>query len=315
VAAAASVFGPGLAGAQTSYPNQSIRFIVPYAPGGVPDVIARVVGQHIQEKWGQPVVIENRPGGNGSLAAAALAAAPADGYTFMVTDGSVLSINRFFFKRLTYNPDTDFEPVALLARAAIFLAAHPKVPVSTFKEFVDYVRTHPRQVAYGSAGVGSTHHLTMEALKVALGLEITHVPYKGSGQSVPALLGGHVGVLWSAYPSLSGAVEGKRVKLLATNALERSPFAPDVPPVADFIPGFDFASLGGILARKGTPQAIIDKVAVEAAAAVKMPSVLKQLAVAGVEPLGLGPKDYALAIKSENDRVANATHAAGIVAE
>jgi tripartite-type tricarboxylate transporter receptor subunit TctC len=296
----------------SDYPNRTIRFIVPYSPGGFPDTVARIAGLWLQEKWKQSVVIENRPGGNGSVAAAALAAAPADGYTFMVSDGSILSVNRMFFRNLSYNPDTDFVPVALLARAAIFLASHPKVPVSTFHEFVDYVRAHPGKINYGSAGVGSTHHLTMEALKAELKLQMNHIPFKGSGQSVPALLGGHVDVLFAAYPALSGALEGKQVKVLATNAPVRSAFAPEIPPIADTIPGFDFSSLAGILAKTGTPRSIIDKVAAEASEAMRLVESQKQLAAAGVEPIGEGADSYARAIKAENDRVAQAALRAGI---
>lgn len=184
--------------AQSNYPNQPIRFIVPYAPGGLPDTVARIVAQRLTERLGHAVVIENRPGGNGSIAATALASSPADGYTFMVTDGSMLSVNPLLFKSLNYDAKKDFEPVALLARAPLFLAAHPSLPVGSLKEFVAYVKSRPGQINYGSSGLGSTHHLSMEAMLSALKLEMLHVPYRGTGQSVPALLGGHVQVLFSA---------------------------------------------------------------------------------------------------------------------
>jgi tripartite-type tricarboxylate transporter receptor subunit TctC len=204
---------------QAPYPSQGIRLIVPYAAGGVPDTVARFVGQRLQERIGQSIVVENRPGGNGSVAAATLAAAPADGYTLLVTDSAMLSVNPLFFKQLGYSPHNDFVPVALLARAPLFLAVNSDVPVATLREFIEYVEARPGEINYGSSGVGSTHHLTMEAMKAALHLNMTHIPYRGTGQSVPALLGGHVQVLFSAYPSLKGAVESGRVRLLATNEL------------------------------------------------------------------------------------------------
>jgi tripartite-type tricarboxylate transporter receptor subunit TctC len=204
------------ANAQAPYPNQGIRFIVPYAPGGLPDTVARIVGQHLQERIGQSVVIENRAGGGSVLAVNALMGAPADGYTFLVTDGGILSTNPALFKQLSYDPK-DIVPLALLGRAPMFLATHPDLPVSNLREFIDYVKARPGEINYGSSGVGSIHHLSMEALKAALQLNMTHIPYRGTGQSVPALLGGHVQVLFAAYPSLAGAAESKKVKLLAQN--------------------------------------------------------------------------------------------------
>jgi len=297
--------------AQAPYPNQSIKFLVQAAAGGLPDTVARIVARRLQEQLGQSVVVENRPGANGGVAAATLTTAPADGYTFMVTDGSVISINPVLYNRLPYNPE-DLMPVALLARAPLFLAAHPKVPVRTMAEFIVYAKANPGKLNYGSSGVGSTHHLTMEAVKAALKLQMTHVPFKGTGESVPALLGGHVDVAFSAYPSLSGAIETKRVTLLANNAAQRSAQAPDIPPVADYVPGFDFAPIIGLLARSGTPEAIIRQVAAEAVALVKEPDIIRQFAVAGIEPVGAGPEDYGRALKDEVARVADVVKVAGI---
>jgi tripartite-type tricarboxylate transporter receptor subunit TctC len=297
--------------AQAPYPNQSIKFLVQAAAGGLPDTVARIVARRLQEQLGQSVVVENRPGANGGVAAATLTTAPADGYTFMVTDGSVISINPVLYNRLPYNPE-DLVPVALLARAPLFLAAHPKVPVRTMAEFIAYAKANPGKLNYGSSGVGSTHHLTMEALKAALKLQMTHVPFKGTGESVPALLGGHVDVAFSAYPSLSGAIETKRVTLLANNAAQRSAQAPDIPPVADYVPGFDFAPIIGLLARSGTPQAIIRQIAAEAVTLVKEPDMIRQFAVAGIEPVGAGPEDYGRALKDEVARVADVVKVAGI---
>lgn len=298
--------------AQAPYPSQPIKFIVPYAAGGVPDTVARFTAQRLSDRIGHSVVVENRPGGNGSVAAAAMAAAPADGYTLMVTDSAMLSVNPLFFSQLAYSPQKDFMPVAVLARAPLFLAVHESVPVRTLREFIDYVKEHPGKINYGSAGVGSTHHLTMEAMKSALHLNITHVPYRGSGQSVPALLGGHVQALFSAYPALRGAIETNRVRLVATNAAQRSPLAPDVPPLADVIPGFDLITLIGMYARTGTPPAIIQKIAAEAIDVVKQADVVPQFAALGMEPAGEGPEAFGKAIASEIERVTEVVRKAGI---
>ena len=301
--------------APAGYPNKTIRFVVPYAPGGLPDTVARIVAQRLQEKVGQSVVVENRPGANGAVAAAVLSNAAADGYTFLVTDGSMFSINPKIYAKLGYDPAKDFVPVALIARAPLFLAAVPGVPANNFKDFVAYVKANPGKVNYGSSGIGSTHHLTMEAIKAEYKLDMTHVPYKGTGQSVPALVGGQVPVLWSAYPSLAGFVKDNKVKLLATNGAKRWPEAPDVPAVAEQIAGFDFAPIIGILAPAGTPKGIIDKIASEVVAVTKMPDAQKQLMTAGIEPVGGGSDDYAKAIANENAHMAKAIQAAGIKPE
>jgi tripartite-type tricarboxylate transporter receptor subunit TctC len=305
----------GVASAQAPFPSQPIRLVVPYAAGGVPDTVARFVSQGLQERLGQSVVVENRPGGNGSVAAATLAGAPADGYTLLVTDSAMLSVNPLFFKQLAFNAQKDFMPVALLARAPLFLAVHPDVPVTTLREFLDYVKARPGQVNYGSSGIGSTHHLTMEAVKAALNLNMTHIPYRGTGQSVPALLGGHVQALFSAYPSLKGAVETNRVRLLATNGAQRSPLAPDVPSLAEVIPGFDLITLIGVYARTGTPAAVVNRIAREAVAVVGEPAVVPQFAALGMEPAGEGPDDFGRSVAVEIKRVTKVVESAGIKPE
>jgi tripartite-type tricarboxylate transporter receptor subunit TctC len=302
---------PFAAHAQAPYPNQSVRIIVPYAPGGLPDTVARITGQHLQERIGQSVVVENRAGGGAAAAVSALMGAPADGYTFIVTDGSIVSTNPVIFKQLTYNPK-DIAPVAMLGSTPLFLAAHPRLPVSTFREFIDYVKAHPGQVNYGSSGVGSAHHLSMEAVKAALHLQMTHIPYRGTGQSVPALLGGHVQVLFSAYPSLVGAVQNKQVNLLAHNGSGRSFQAPDVPPIADVIPGFDLTNIVGLFGKPGIPQAVLDKIAAEAVAAVNSPEAKRQFAAAGVETTGGNSAVFGKALQREIDNVAAIAKSAGI---
>jgi len=297
-----------------TYPNQAIKFVIPAPAGGLPDTVARIVGRRLQERIGQPVVVENRPGGNASVAAVVLEKAPADGYTFMVQDGSVVSVNPLIYGKLAYMPQ-DLQPVSLLVRAPLFLAVSSKVPVESMKEFVAYVKARPDQLDYGSSGVGSTHHLTMEAIKAALNLRMTHVPYKGTGESVPALLGGQVHAVFAAYPTLGHAVDEKRIRLLATNGAAPSPQAPDVPPLANFIPGFDFAPVIGIYARSGTPSAIVQRLASEAGASVLDHDVIGQLKAVGLEPVGGGPEEFDRALKSEIERVAAVVRAAGIRAE
>jgi tripartite-type tricarboxylate transporter receptor subunit TctC len=301
---------PWPARSQAPYPSQTIKLIVPNAAGGLPDTVARIVGRRLQERLAQSVVIENRPGANGRVAVAALLSSPADGYTLVVTDGAILSINPLLHASLSYSPG-DILPIAMLARAPLFLAVHPKVPTATMTEFIAYAKARPGQINYGSSGVGSTHHLSMEAMNASLGLAMVHVPFKGTGESVPALLGGHIDVLFSAYPSLGGA-EGNQVRLLASNGAQRSAQAPNVPSLAEFIPGFDFAPVIGIFGRSGTPPPVVEKIAAEALAVVSEPEIVRQLAVVGVEPAGAGPQEFASALWAETQRTTEAVRAAGI---
>jgi tripartite-type tricarboxylate transporter receptor subunit TctC len=297
--------------AQTQAPRQPIKFIVPYPAGGLPDTIARVVGRRLQERLGSPVVIENRAGANGGIAVTALINSPADGQTFLVSDGAILSTNPQVYRKLSYDTKK-LAPVAFLAQAPLFLGIHQKVPVSTIKEFIQYVKARPGQLNYGSSGVGSIHHISMEGFKSALQLKISHVPFKGTGESVPALLGGQVDTLFSAYPSLSGAAGTNLVKLLASNGADRSSLVSDLPAISELVPGFDFAPIVGIYARMGTSAAVIQKIGVETTVIVQEADVIKQLAIVGVEPRGGGPEEFDRALKGQTERIAEVVKSAEI---
>ncbi len=294
---------PLFAQAQAAYPNRSIKFIVPYSAGGLPDTVARIYAQRLGAALGQGVVVDNKPGANGVVAAQALASAPPDGYTFLVTDGSMFSINPAIYKSLSYDFKRDFIPVSLAARAPLYLAVHPKTGVNTLQEFVAMARAKPGALNYGSSGIGSSHHLTMEAMKSALGIDVVHVPFKGTGQSVPALIGGQVDVAFSALPSVSGFVKANQIKLLATNAGKRSPQEPGVPAIAEIVPGFDFAVIVGVLAATGTPLTVVERISAEMDKVAKASETIQILANAGIEAVGGKPGDYAKAITDENERL------------
>ncbi len=312
---AAALSLPAITFAQAGYPSKPIKFIVPYAAGGLPDTVARIFAQRLTERLGQSVVIDNKPGANGVVAAQALATSPADGYTFLVTDGSMFSINPAIYKNLSYEYKRDFLPVSLAARAPLYLAVHPKTGVNTLQEFVALAKSKPGTLNYGSSGIGSSHHLTMEAMKAALGLDIQHVPFKGSALSVPALIGGQVDVAFSALPSLAGFVKDNRVKLLGTNAAQRSAVAPNVPAIAEIVPGFDFAVIVGVLAATGTPAAAIERISAEIEKIAKTPETIQVLANAGIDAVGSGPAEYGRAVLAANERLAAAIKTAGIKGE
>jgi tripartite-type tricarboxylate transporter receptor subunit TctC len=297
-----------------AYPSQTVKMMIPNPAGGLPDTVARIVGRRLQERLGQSVVIENRPGANGRVAVAALLAAPADGYTLLVTDGSILTINPLLYANLAYDPK-DILPIAMLARAPMFLAANPKVPAASLADFIAFAKANPGKINYGSGGIASTHHLSMEAFAAGLKLDMKHVPFKGTGEAVPALLGGHIDVLFSAYPSLSGAAEAGQVKLLATNGLERSKQAPHLPALSEVVPGFDLAPTIGVFGRADTARAAVDRLVTEALATLEEPEIVHRLAAVGVEAAGAAPDGYAAALKAEAKRMAAAAAAAGLKAK
>ena len=314
VCLATLALAPLLGRAQTAS-SKPVKLIVPYAPGGLPDSVARWVSVGLGERLGQPVVVENKPGGNGVVAYQALLQSnPGDGHTFIVSDGSMLSITPLINKSATYKVGEDILPVSLIASSPLFIVAHPKTGVTTFQEFLDKVKSHPGEYTYGSSGIGSTHHLTMEALKAALNLDIRHIPFKGSGQSTPALVGGQVEFSVAALPSISGFVKTGQVRVLASNAPERSKQAPDIPTIAEVVPGFNFAVMVGALAAKGTPQSAIDRVSKEIAEVVKQSEVVKTFHDAVVEPVGANPEGYAKVIAKENEAMARAGKAADLKA-
>jgi tripartite-type tricarboxylate transporter receptor subunit TctC len=289
--------------AQTGNSNRTIRFIVPYSAGGLPDTVARIFAQRITEHTGQAVVVDNKPGANGVIAAQALSSSPKDGYTFLVTDGSMFSINPSIYRNINYDYKRDFLPVALAARAPLFLAVNPALGVNNLKELIALAKVKPGLLTYGSSGIGSTHHLCMEEFKSVLGLDITHIPFKGTGQSVPALIGNQVDMLFSALPSLTGFVANNQAKLIATNSLKRSPQAPELPAISEVIPGFDFSTIIGVLAASGTPQNMIDFMSNEVALASKNQILIQALNTGGIESVGLNAAEYGKAIQQENDRL------------
>jgi tripartite-type tricarboxylate transporter receptor subunit TctC len=302
--------------APAGYPSKPIRLIVPYAAGGLPDSVARTVAQRLTERMGQSVVIDNRPGGNGVIAFQVLQqSTPSDGHAFIVSDGSMLSITPLVNRQVPYQVGKDILPVSLIARSPLFVVAHPKTGVTNFKQFIDLVKSKPDEFTYGSSGIGSTHHLTMEALKAALDLKVRHVPFRGSGQSTPALVGGQVEFSVAALPSMAGFVKAGQVRILASNAGRRSPQAPDVPAIAEVVPGFDFAVVIGAMAAAGTPQWAIDRLAAEIAEVVKMPEVIRTFDAAVIDPVGAGPADYGKVIARENELMARAAKAADLKSE
>jgi len=298
-----------------NYPDKPVRVVVGYSPGGLPDTIARLVAQKLSERWGQQFVVENKPGANGILGAEFVAKAAPDGYTLLMTDNSTHAIIPFLYAKLPYDADRDLIPVSLTARAPLFLAVHPSVKANSFRELIALIKASPGKYSYGSSGIGSTHHLCMEYLKSSFNLDMTHVPYKGTGQSVPAVVGGQVPMVLSGYPTLAAHAKEGRVKLLAINSLKRSELAPDVPAIAETIPGFDFAPTFGLFAPNGTPREIIAKIGADVAQVVKLPDIAERMKNLGIEPIGAPGEEWAKLLKADAERYSKAVKISGAKVE
>jgi tripartite-type tricarboxylate transporter receptor subunit TctC len=305
-----------LHGHAQDFPTRPIKLIVPYAAGGLPDTMTRILTVHAGELLGQPVVVENRGGAGGISGSEAVAKSPPDGYTLLVADVGQLAINQYIFSRLPYDPRKDFTPVTLIGTSVLFLCLHPSVPADNFKDLVAYIKANPGKVNYGSSGIGSIHHLAIEALKAALGLDIVHVPYKGTGQAVPALLGGQVAMLYSSLPSIESHLKERKLKIVAVSTSKRSPELPDVPTVAELgVPGYHFIPEIGIVAPAGTPSAIVQKLATELGKAARHPDSVKRFTPLGIDAVGSTPQEYAAVIRASDKRYAEVVKVSGVKAD
>jgi tripartite-type tricarboxylate transporter receptor subunit TctC len=301
-----------LGAAAQDYPNRPIRVIVPYAAGGLPDTMARLVGAKMAEALGQQMVVENRGGAGGIVGTTEVVKAAPDGYALLVADVGQIAINPHLFAKLPYDPLKDLVGVSLMGTSALYLVAHSSVPANNMAELIALVRSQPGKLSYGSSGTGSIHHLATEALKVGLGLDIVHVPYKGAGQSVPALLGGQVALLYAALPTVEGHYKSGKVKILAVSTPQRSPQTPEVPTVAEAgLPGYDFVAEIGLYAPAGTPHDIVGKLSEQAGRAVKQPEVVQRFKQLGIEPVGSTPEALAAQNRVNYEKYARVVKASG----
>jgi len=298
--------------AHAQYPARPIKIVVPYAAGGLPDTMTRAVTPKLGEALGQAVVVENMGGAGGISGVTEVARSSADGYTLLVADVGQIAINPHLFSKLPYAPLKDLAPVSLIGTSPLYLVAHPSVPANSLQQLVAYAKAHPGKLNYGSSGIGSIHHLATEALKAGFGIDIVHVPYKGTGQSVPALLGGQVALLYSALPSIAGHLKDGKVKILAISSAKRSAQTAEVPTVAESgIPGYDYVAEIGMLAPAGTPREIIQRLAGEIAKVVKQPDVVQRFTQLGIDAVGSTPEAYATLNKSDYEKYAKLVKASG----
>lgn len=291
--------GAAAALAQT-YPTRPIKFIVPYPPGGASDVTARLLGQKLAEAYGQPVVIENRPGANGNIALAEVAKAAPDGYTIVMGNVGPNAINAGLYKTLPFDPIRSFAPITLTSTVPIVLLVNPALPVRDAKELIGYIKAHPAKTNFASGGNGSATHLTAELFKNAAGLDIQHVPYKGDAAAMTALMAGEVTMSFATIVAATPQIKSGRVKVIGIAAKSRAVALPDVPTISESgIPGFEATSWGGVLAPAGTPPAIIASLQAEITKILRMPDVREKIGGLGADVIGSSPAEFADYLKAE----------------
>lgn len=285
------------------YPSRPITLVVPYAAGGGNDIMARVAGEKMSPVLGQQIVIENRGGAGGTIATRQVAKAAPDGYTLGLGGTGTLAIDPTLYGNVGYDPRKDFEPIGLIGTSALVLVIHPSIPAHNVKELIAYAKANPGKLTYASAGVGSGIHLAAEYFRFQAGLEMTHVPYKGSAPALTDLVGGHVSMYFSSMPPAIALVKEGKIRALGVTGLTRSPIFPDLPTIAEAaLPGFEAVLHYGIIAPAGTPKPIVTKLNAALRQAVMSDELKQKLAADGTEPLASTPEQYAADIDKEETK-------------
>jgi len=301
----------GLAWGQT-YPAKPITMVVPFPPGGPTDLVARVLAQKLSEQMGQSVLVDNKPGANGNIAAALVSRAPADGYTLLYNTSSI-TLSPALYKSLNYDVLRDLAPVALTAVVPLALVVNPAVPANDVREFVAYARAHPHQLSYGSAGNGNVTHLAAYQFVKNQKIEATHVPYRGSAPADIDLVGGQIQFMTDTINSVMSFVKDKRMKLLAVTTGKRISLFPEVPTLDETVmPGFEAGAWQGVMVPAATPGAVIQRLNTEINKALQSRDVIEKLALQGAEPLGSTGEAYGAYIRKELERWSSVVRATGV---
>lgn len=301
--------------AQQTYPARPIRLIVPSAPGGGTDITARIMAPKLSEYLGQQVVVENRAGAASMIGGEAVARSAPDGYTLLMGI-STLAINPAMYRKMAYDALKDFAPVSQVVTLSNVLVTHPTLPAKSVKELVAFSKARPGQINFGSAGVGTNPHLSLELFLSMTGLKMTHVPYKGSGQAIVDVIAGHVPVAMPALPTTLVYIRSGRLRPLGVSGAKRSNAAPDIPTIAEAgVPGYEATQWFGILAPAGTARAIVDRWHRETVRALKDPAVRDRLAADGADPVGSSPEEFADYLRSETVKWAKVVKDVGIKPE
>jgi tripartite-type tricarboxylate transporter receptor subunit TctC len=311
---ASFAYVPGAARAADDYPNHPVRWLVGYPPGGSTDIVSRLIGQYLSEHLGQQFVIENKPGAGNNLATEMAVKSDPDGYTvFLVNPAN--AINATLYKNLTFNFIRDMAPVGGFIRVPNVMEVNPNVPAKTVAEFISYAKANAGKVDMASAGVGTSTHLSGALFMMMTGTELVHVPYRGAAPAIADLLGGQVQVLFDNLPSSIGHIKGGRLLALAVTTAKRSAVLPDVPTVAETVPGFEASVFYGLAVPKGTPRPIIDKLNNAINAALADPAMQAKLSELGGAPISGTPEDFGKIIADETAKWAKVVTATGATAE
>jgi tripartite-type tricarboxylate transporter receptor subunit TctC len=301
--------------AQT-WPAKPIRLVVPFAPGGSSSIVARTLAAEMEKGLGQPIVVENKPGGGGNVAMHEVARSDPDGYTLIIGHIGSLAVNPYMYSKLPYDVDKDFAAVSLLATVPAIFVVHADVPAKDLREFVALAKKEPGKLYYGSAGNGSAGHLAMEYLKQATGIDIVHVPYKGTGPNLTDLVAGRTQAASAGTPPLMPHVKSGKLRVIAVGTAKRLASLPDVPTVAEQgYPGFETSQWYGLNAPARTPAAVIQRLASEAAKAAKSPKVHERFAADDADAIGSSPSEYAAFIRKEQERWSKVVRTANIKAD
>jgi tripartite-type tricarboxylate transporter receptor subunit TctC len=283
-----------VAGLAHAFPDKPVRFVVGFTPGGPSDILARAVGQKLGERWGQQVVVENRPGAGGNLAAEVVAKSAPDGYTWLLGNNSILATNHALYKKLSYDPLKDFAPVALVAVQPNILVVHPDVKASSLGELIALAKQSPGKLNYASSGAGAAAHLAGELFKSMAGVDIVHVPYKGAQPALTDLIAGHAQLMFATSASVIPYMKAGRLRALAVTTAQRSPSVPELPTVAEAgLPGFEATTWHGVVVPAATPAAVVQQLNRDINAALKEKDLSERLAGLGAEVLTGTPQDFA----------------------
>ncbi len=302
LAAAVLSLAPDLAAAADDYPNKPVRWVVGYPAGGTTDILARIVGQYLSEKLGQQFVIENKPGAGNNIGTETVVNAAPDGYTILLVNPAN-GINASLYKKLSFNFIRDIAPVAGIIRVANVMEVNPEVPAKTVAEFITYAKANPGKVNMASSGNGTSVHLSGELFMAMTGVKMTHVPYRGAGPALNDMIGGQVQVLFDNLPSSIGHIKGGKLRALAVTTTTRNEALPDVPTLAETVPGYEASAWFGIGAPKGTPPEIIAKINKTVNEALADPKMKARLADLGGSPMGGTPEDFGKIIAVGNRQV------------
>jgi tripartite-type tricarboxylate transporter receptor subunit TctC len=283
-----------------NYPNRPVTLVVAFTPGGPSDVLARIVGKKMEELLGQPFIIENRPGAGGNIAAESVARAPADGYTLLMGNNSILATNQSLYKHLNFDPEKDFVPITLVGTQANILVVNPEVPAHSLKELIAYCEARPGKVNFASSGYGAAAHLAGELFKSAAKVNIVHVPYRGAAPALQDVIGGHNQMMFATAASVISHIKSGQVRALAVTTLKRTQILPDVPTMDEAgLKGFDASTWHGLVAPTGTPPDVIATLHDAAIKALHDPGLQKSLAGLGVDIVADTPREFGAYIKSE----------------